>query len=383
MHDATAPGKAPFFSVMVPTYNQAGYLDACLTSLVAQNDPDWEAVVVDDGSTDDTPQVLAAWRFKEPRLRVIRQENGGTAAALNTALAACRGSWVCWLSSDDLFEPDKLALHRRAVADQPDIRFFHTHFYQYEEDTGFKTAPNHWRPIPEPGLQVARFLSGNYVCGITVCVQRQALVEAGPWRADLRHGQDFALWLELSRRHRSSFLDRRTAIVRCHAGQTTNAFPVAGFYDSAWACLDLLNAVDLPGLFPALDLDDPDQARAAATEVLAIGRDPGAFLHQLGYSPALLDRFVEWAHDPADGRARALCRDLLTEAAADPGLAGSPEPIRDLFARAAGAVGPRPYVPVAVLDFIRSVIVDPRTDAGKRRNLIRYLDRKNGPWRRP
>ncbi len=367
----------PFFSIMVPTYNQAHYLPACLTSLIAQNDPDWEAVVVDDGSTDDTPQVLEAFSFKDPRIRTIRQQNGGTAAALNTALENCRGQWVCWLSSDDLFEPDKLEIHRRAMAEQPGIRFFHTHFYHLEESSGMKTAPRHWRPIPEPGLQVARFFSGNYVSGITICVERQAMMEARPFRTDLRYGQDFAFWLELSCRIRSHFIDQRTAIMRWHDGQTTNVFPVAGLYDSAWACLEMLNASSLQALFPALDLSDPEQAQSAVTETLAICLDGGSFVYQLGYSPALMHRLLEWLHTPEEGEARAQGRNLLEQAVHDPALANKPEQIQELFALAALQREPFEFNPEPVVDFIRRTIADPATAERKRRNLIQYLDGKN------
>lgn len=369
--------RPSFFSVMVPTYNQAGYLDACLTSLVAQNDPDWEAVVVDDGSTDETPQVLAAWAFKDPRVRVIRQDNGGTAAALNTALTNCRGEWVCWLSSDDLFEPDKLAIHRQAIADHPDIRFFHTHFYYLEEDTGMKTAPKPWRPIPEAGLQVSRFFSGNYVSGITVCVACETLRAAGPFRADLRYAQDFAMWLALSRGARSHYLDRRTAVTRWHAGQATNAFPVAGLYDSAWACLEFLNTQPYPALFPALDLDDPAQAAAATAETLSICLETGAFLHQLGYSPALLQRFVEWALAPQGGPAREAGQAQLRRVADDPGLAAKPRVLQAIVRAAAAQTGPVAFTPEPVVERIRHTIASPETDAGKRRNLIAYLGQKN------
>ena len=367
----------PFFSVMVPTYNQAGYLDACLASLAAQSDPDWEAVVVDDGSTDETPRVLAAWAARDARVRVLRRENGGTAAALNTALENCRGGWVCWLSSDDLFEPDKLEVHRRAMAARPDIRFFHTHFHYLEEATGQKTAPPPWRPIPEPGFQVSRFFSGNYVSGITVCVERQALREAGPFRTDLRHGQDFALWLELSRRTRSHYSDRRTAVTRWHAGQATNAFPVAGLYDSAWACLELLNAKPFEALFPALDLDDPAQALAAVEETLAICLDTGAFVYQMGYTPALVQRFAQWARDPRGGPTREAGQAQLRRAAGDPGLAAKPRALREIIRDAAAQAGPVAFIPEPVVERIRRTIASPETDPGKRRNLIAYLDQKN------
>lgn len=368
---------SPLFSIMVPTYNQAAFLDQCLASIAAQSDPDWEAVVVDDGSTDDTPLVLEAWQARDQRMRAIRQDNGGTAAALNTALANCRGRFVCWLSSDDLFEPQKLAVHRQALAAHAGIRFFHTHFHYLDEATGKKTAPDLWRPIPEPGLQVARFFSGNYVSGITVCIERQSLLEAGPFRQDLRHGQDFALWLELSRRYRSHFIPERTAVTRWHAGQTTSEFPVRGLYDSAWALLEFLNAHDFAGLFPALDLEDPDQAAIAVREVLQTSLDTASFLHQVGYSPALLLRFLEWAHAPAGGPAREKGARLLHELATPEVLATRPAAIQEMFHFALNQRGPCVYIPEPVEAFIVRTIARQDTDPVKRLNLQRYMEARD------
>src|SRR5436309_795558 len=103
----------PFFSVLVPTYNQAHYVGQALDSLIGQSDPDWEAIVVNDGSTDGTAGILEAHRATDPRIRVIHKQNGGTGSALNEGLRHARGEWICWLSSDDLFHPRKLEIHRR------------------------------------------------------------------------------------------------------------------------------------------------------------------------------------------------------------------------------------------------------------------------------
>jgi len=373
--------SAPTFSILVPTYNQARYLPLSLGSLLAQTDPDWEAVIVDDGSTDATPEVCRAHAARDPRFRVFRQANGGTAAALNRALAEARGQWICWLSSDDLFEPFKLALHRQLIAEEPSTRFFHTHFLSLENETGKITEPDLWRPLPTRPLQVARFFSGNYVNGITVCVHREDMLACAPFRADLRHGQDFDFWLRLSHRTPSGFSPRRTATLRCHAGQSTNSFPVAGLYDSAWACVEFLNAHPYPELYPLLDLDDPEQALAAAKETLAILSSTGSFVYQCGYIPALMERFAQWLRARPDTAARRECRALLLEAARKEEFRALPRPVRAAFAAALNAEGEHGYRPWDMPAFIRQVIGDADTDPRKRENLTRYLEWKGLPAR--
>lgn len=98
--------SAPRLSLVVPVYNVAAYLPACLESLAALTPAADEIIAVDDGSTDDCPAILAAWRERLPALRVIRQENGGLSAARNTGLRHATGTWLAFVDSDDLVFPD-------------------------------------------------------------------------------------------------------------------------------------------------------------------------------------------------------------------------------------------------------------------------------------
>jgi cellulose synthase/poly-beta-1,6-N-acetylglucosamine synthase-like glycosyltransferase len=100
-------GQRPGIRLAHPTCNQVGYLGAALDSLIAQTDPDWEAVVVNDGSSDATAEVLADYCSRDRRLRAINKENGGLGSVLNAGLKQARRSWVCWVIYDDLFEHDK------------------------------------------------------------------------------------------------------------------------------------------------------------------------------------------------------------------------------------------------------------------------------------
>lgn len=96
---------APLLSVILPVYNVAPYLSACLDSLAAQTSPIDELIAVDDGSTDACPEILQAYRDKLPSMRIIRQENGGLSAARNTGLRAATGIWLAFVDSDDFVHP--------------------------------------------------------------------------------------------------------------------------------------------------------------------------------------------------------------------------------------------------------------------------------------
>lgn len=109
------------FSVIIPVYNVAPYLRACLDSLLAQTLTDWEAICVDDGSTDGSGEILDGYasRFSSSTFRVIHQANAGEGAARNRALDCATGEWIVYLDSDDVLRDSMLEDASRAIAENP------------------------------------------------------------------------------------------------------------------------------------------------------------------------------------------------------------------------------------------------------------------------
>lgn len=104
-------------SVVVPVYNCAPYLDACLHSLQAQTWQNWEAVLVDDGSSDGSAALCDAWSQKDARIRVLHQKNAGVSAARNAGIEAVRGDYLAFVDADDRVEPEFLQTLRETIGD--------------------------------------------------------------------------------------------------------------------------------------------------------------------------------------------------------------------------------------------------------------------------
>ena len=147
----------PAISVIIPVYKVEPYLDACVSSVVGQTFSDLEILLVDDGSPDRCPELCDAWAKKDPRVRVIHQENGGLSAARNTGIGAATGEFLAFVDSDDMLEPDAL---RRAweaqQACQADLVIFnlvyvdeHNHPLPAPDFSGFRdevlTADEVWQ----------------------------------------------------------------------------------------------------------------------------------------------------------------------------------------------------------------------------------------------
>ena len=125
MERVTDAGRSPTFSVLIAAHNHGAYIEETLDSVAAQTIDDYELVLVDDGSTDDTPDIAARW-VATFRLRhrhaatLLTIANSGQSAAFEHGFAACRGAYVCLLDSDDRWLPTKLALVQTAVAAAPE-----------------------------------------------------------------------------------------------------------------------------------------------------------------------------------------------------------------------------------------------------------------------
>jgi glycosyltransferase involved in cell wall biosynthesis len=206
----------PTVTVIIPAYNQSRYLGEAVQSVLAQTYGDFEIVVVDDGSTDDTRSVAAG--FTDPRVRYIYQQNRGLSAARNTGIRHARGALLTFLDSDDLFLPEKLGLLVAALDENPHVGFVAGQAVLIDEVS---------RPVGEVfdrGLPADRseLLLGNPLHVGSVLLRREWQERVGLFDETLRSYEDWDMWLRLVRAGcQMQWVDRPVSLYRFHRAQMT------------------------------------------------------------------------------------------------------------------------------------------------------------------
>jgi glycosyltransferase involved in cell wall biosynthesis len=217
----------PLASVAVPAYNHARYIGACLESVRSQSYPELELMVVDDGSSDGTGEVVQRFiqehgsRFR--RVELIRQDNRGVSAASNRAIAACRGEWVHLLGSDDLLYPHKVEAQWRAIQDWGDERLVLVYADADLVDEDGTAIPKIAGARPPAGPDPQAYLSlvlGNPIPNPTVALHRERFVSMGGFD-ESRQLEDWDCWLRLATRYALARVPERLAAYRRHGANAS------------------------------------------------------------------------------------------------------------------------------------------------------------------
>jgi glycosyltransferase involved in cell wall biosynthesis len=224
---------APFFSIVCPNYSRARQVCAAVRSALWQTCPDFEMIVVDDGSKDDSAARLSA--IKDPRLKLLlNKTNAGQHAARNQAIKAARGEWIAFLDNDDLYLPRRLETMRREIERRPEVGFWFSNAYVHRYGRIVGTLFDPRREIPQgkvPGYYAVgdRFLP--YVTTVVV-VRRAAFEKTGYFRTDLKMLEDTELYARMLEGGLPVGAVREPLAVRTlHEGNFTRAHKL-GFVES-------------------------------------------------------------------------------------------------------------------------------------------------------
>jgi len=185
-------------SLIIPTFNHARFVGAAIDSALAQTVSAFEVIVVDDGSTDETPTVLARYAG---RVRVLRQENRGLSAARNAGLAAAHGTFVSFLDADDVMAPTKLAAQLEVLERSHAIGWTYCDVLMETVATGAMARASErfgYASRALDGWLFPELIHGNFIPAIAPLVRRTALEVAGGFDERLTALEDWDMWLRLS-----------------------------------------------------------------------------------------------------------------------------------------------------------------------------------------
>jgi len=204
----------PDITVVLPTHNGERFLDSAIGSIVAQCCEAWELIVVDDGSTDTTPTLVASWVEKDPRIRSIRlAPNRGLPIALNAGFARAAGTYFTWTSDDNAYAPDAFErlLEAMRSPDRPDLVW-----------SGYTEIDESGTPLRERDAGSAEDLLLANTIGACFLYRREVDTALGGYDTNLPLAEDYDFWLRASRSFRLQPIHGSLYEYRVHADSLTS-----------------------------------------------------------------------------------------------------------------------------------------------------------------
>ncbi|WP_236584221.1 MULTISPECIES: glycosyltransferase family A protein [unclassified Nitratiruptor] len=195
---------SPLFSVIIPVYNRANVIKRAIESVLHQTYKDFELIVVDDGSTDETPKILEQYP-----IQVIRQENRGVSAARNSGIKAAKGKIIAFLDSDDEWKKNHLETHAEFFEKNPDYTIHQTDEIWIRNGKFLNKKKIHQK---KSGYI---FYDSLHLCLISpsaVAIKKELFDEVGLFREDFEVCEDYELWLRITKKYPVGFSPIQTVI---------------------------------------------------------------------------------------------------------------------------------------------------------------------------
>jgi glycosyltransferase involved in cell wall biosynthesis len=234
----------PKVSVIIPVFNGTNYLREAINSVLSQSYKNYEIIVVDDGSTDETWAVIQSY---SPSLRGIHKENGGVASALNCGIQQAKGTYIAWLSHDDLWLPEKLEKQVAFLEANPQFKACYTDYFVIDAKGNIlQEVETPWYPC----VQSMRVLFGRmYIGGCTMMVDRACFDRVGLFNENLRTTQDVEMWFRILRCYEIGRLAEKLTQERTFPGQGSRTV-VSHETEKVATYTRLFQDMDVAELFP-------------------------------------------------------------------------------------------------------------------------------------
>lgn len=214
-------------SVVIPVFNAKKFISETIESVVAQTYPHWELVVVDDGSTDGTSEILKKYKkMLSTKMRIITQKNCGVSIARNRGIAISKGEYIAFLDHDDLWLPEKLEIQTKILDSDKSLGMVYCDSYVIDEKSNIK-EDSVIQSILSRNIPLQRRFRGwifdelfyvNYISLETAVIRKKVLKNTGMFNPDYKIAEDYDLFLKIAKKYPVDFVEKRLAKFRAHAG---------------------------------------------------------------------------------------------------------------------------------------------------------------------
>jgi len=226
----------PLVSIIIPAHNSSAYVAETIRSAVDQDYGRKEIIVVDDGSTDSTLDILRFFEHQE-QIRVVTQVNAGAGAARNRGMKNANGTYIAFLDSDDFWVPGKLRLQIEYLEQKPKVSAVSSKWRVWHADAGGRFSLPDLGPVnkrfstvPEDsGWIYTKLLLECRLLTSTLVLRRSVMEQIGGFDEELARGQDYDYWLRLSRVTQIDKLDQEMVLYRIHGDNIAVKYPTVDY----------------------------------------------------------------------------------------------------------------------------------------------------------
>ena len=270
----------PLFSICIPTFNRASYLKQAIQSVFDQRFDSFEIIIVDDGSTDNTEEIVKA--FNASKIRYFKKEHEGAPLTRNKCIKAAHGKYILWLDSDDILMPDWLNHYNRAITDDSDIDVFYGDLEIIDTQGNFKQVLQYPDYFNQNGALLSRLIIANAIPNPGTLIKRSVYHKYGDYNLDFKRAHDYEFWARIATQVKFKHIGAFVCQWRWH---DTNMSSGSVQFDTSFDIQikkDLLRSHSLQALFPHLNWQDEQNSKETAYFTIA-----NAFNKLKGYPEAV------------------------------------------------------------------------------------------------
>jgi len=272
IHESSSKENKPFISICIPTFNRANYLKEAIESVLTQDYHNYEIVIVDDGSTDNSEEVVRSFQMsvvdakenhpysslkRGERIRYIKKENEGIPKTRNRLIAEASGEWILWLDSDDKLVPNILIVYVEFIKKYPNVGVFYGDyqaFGEYKKGRNKITRKDYYKRNDE---LIADLFIANRLSNVGSLVKKDLYFKYSSYNVDFKRAEDYDFWVRIVDKTFFKHLETTIINVRYH-GTNTEAYIHGGSCDFSYEIeiiSKMLDRFSLQQLFPNFDWD--------------------------------------------------------------------------------------------------------------------------------